>query len=102
MAESFKVSLEVNKRSIELNPFVEEFLARITVGAASSLKGVEKIKNLEVHQERGNVTVKVDGKEVPLAAFPNDIISSTLTGLVTPLKGVDKVESLDIKVEVEG
>jgi len=35
--------LWVNKVPVELNPFVEEFLARIVAGAVSSLKGAEDI-----------------------------------------------------------
>ena len=100
MKESFKAKLKVNKKAIEMNPFVEEFLARTSVGAVSSLRGTEGIKSLEIHQEKGNVEITANGKEIPLTPFPNDIISSTLVGLVSSLKGVGGIDSLDISVTV--
>jgi len=100
MKESFKATLKVNKITVEMNPFVEEFLARTSVGAVSSLRGTEDIKSLEIHQDKGNVKITVDGKDIPLTPFPNEIISSTLVGLVSPLKGISKIDSLDISVTV--
>jgi hypothetical protein len=100
MKENFKATLKVNKKAIEMNPFVEEFLARTAVGAVSALRGTEDIKSLEIHQEKGNVKITANGKEIPLTPFPNDIISSTLVGLVSSLKGVGGIDSLDISVTV--
>ncbi len=101
MKGSFKAGLRVNKESIKLNHFVEEFLARTTLGAVSSLKGAENIQSLEIHQEEGNVRVIVNGSELPLTPFPSDIISNTLTGLVSSLSGVDDIDSLNISVKIE-
>jgi hypothetical protein len=101
MNESFKAKLWVNKSPVDTNPFVEEFLARIAVGAAASLKGAEDIRSLEIHQDKGNVRIEVNGKDIPLTPFPNDIISSTLVGLVSSLKGITEVDSLLINVTVQ-
>jgi len=100
MKENFKATLKVNKKAMEINPFVEEFLARTSVGAVASLRGAEDIRSLEIHQDKGNVRIEVNGKEIPLTPFPNDIISSTLVGLVSSLKGVGGIDSLDISVTV--
>lgn len=100
LKDSFKAKLWVNKISIEMTPFVEEFLARTTVGAVSSLREVEGIKSLEIHQKKGNVEITANGKDIPLTPFPNDIISNTLVGLVSSLRGVDDIDSVDISVEV--
>jgi len=100
MKESFETILEVNNVSVELNPFVEEFLARTVIGAASSLKGAGNIENLELCLEQGNVRVIVNGNELPLTPFPNDIIANTLVGLISSLKGVDKVEGFKVSVRV--
>jgi len=99
MKGSFKAGLWVNKSSIKLNPFVEEFLARTTLGAVSSLKGAENIQSLEIHQEEGNVRVIVNGNELSLNPFPNEIIASTVTGLVSSLKGIDRIENLKINIK---
>ena len=101
MKENVKATLKVNKITVEMNPFVEEFLARTSVGAVSSLRGTEDIKSLEIHQDKGNVKITVDGKDIPLTPFPNEIISSTLAGLVSPLKGISKIDSLLINVTVK-
>jgi hypothetical protein len=100
MKENFRATLRVNEKEIDMNPFVEEFLARTTVGAVSSLKGTEVIKNLKIQQKEGILEITVNGKETPLTPFPNDIIASTLAGIVSPLKGVEDIDSIDISVEI--
>lgn len=95
-----KAKLRVNKISIEMNPFVEEFLARTVVGMVTPLRDAENMQTLEIHQERGNVKITVNGNELPLTPFPNDIISNTLVALVSSLKDVDDIDNLDISVTV--
>jgi hypothetical protein len=98
MEKNLKAELEINDVSVELNPFVEEFLTRTVVGAVSSLKGAENIRDLELYLERGDVKLVVNGNELPLTPFPMDIITNTITGLVSSLKGVDKIDNLKVKV----
>ncbi len=100
MAEKLRAELTVNDVSIELNPFVEQFLTRTVVGAVSSLRGAENIRDLELHMEGGDVKIAVNGNELPLTPFPRDIITSTIIGLVSSLKEVNKVDSLRVKVRV--
>ena len=70
MEANLKAELEINNVSVELNPFVEEFLTRTVVGAVSSLKGAENIRDLELHLEGGDVKLIVNGNEMPLTPFP--------------------------------
>ena len=98
MENNFEVELAVNNVSIELKPFVEEFLTRTVVGAVSSLRGAEKIEALELFLEQGDVKLIVNREEIPLTPFPTDIITNTITGLVSSLKGVSKIDSLEVKV----
>ena len=98
MEKNLKAELDINNVSVELNPFVEEFLTRIVVGAVSSLKGTENIRDLELYLEGGDVKIVVNGNELPLTPFPTDIITNTITGLVSSLKGVDKIDNLKVKV----
>jgi hypothetical protein len=98
MEKNLKAELEINDVSVELNPFVEEFLIRTVVGAISSLKGAENIRELELYLEQGDVKIVVNENELPLTPFPTDIIANTLTGLVSSLKGVDKIDNLRVKV----
>jgi len=100
MTESFETSLWVNDTAVDLSAFVEEFLARTVVGAVSSLKGAEDMRNLELYVEEGYVRVIVNGKEIELTPFPNDAIANTVTGLVSTLKDVDKAEKVKITVKV--
>jgi hypothetical protein len=99
MGKNLRAELAVNKVSIKLNPFVEEFLTRTVVGAVSSLRGAENIRNLEFYLERGDVKLVVNGNELPLTPFPRDIITNTIIGLVSSLKGVGKIDSLKINVK---
>mgnify|MGYP001033913714 CR=1 FL=1 len=98
MDKNLGAELAVNNASIELDPFAEGFLARSVVGAVSSLKGAENIRDLELYLEGGDVKLVVNGNELPLTPFPRDIITNTITGLVSSLKGVGKIDSLRVKV----
>jgi hypothetical protein len=98
MEKNLKAELEINNVSVELNPFAEESLARTVVGAVSSLKGAENIRDLELHLEQDDVKIVVNGNELPLTPFPADIITNTITGFVSSLKGVDKIDNLMVKV----
>jgi len=98
MKESFKAKLWVNNISIDLNPFVEEFLSRTVAGAVRSLKGTEDMRDLDLYLEQGHVRVVVNGDELSITPFPNDIIANTVTGLVSTLKDVDKIENLKINL----
>ena len=99
MEKNLKAELEVNKVSIKLNPFAEQFLTRTVVGAVSSLRGTENIRGLALYLERGDVKLIVNGNELPLTPFPKEIITNTITGLVSSLKGVGKIDSLKINVK---
>jgi len=101
MHQSFRAELTVNDSAVELNPFVEEFLARTVVGGVSSLRGAENIVSLELALQPGAVKLVVNGEELPLTPFPRDVIRSTIIGLVSSLKGVGAVESVKIGVKVE-
>jgi hypothetical protein len=101
MDVNFKTELDVNNASVELNPFVHEFLTRTVVGAVSSLKGVEHIQGLELHLAHSDVKIVVNGNEVPLTPFPKEIITNTIIGLVSPLKGLEKVDTMKISVRAE-
>ena len=99
--QSYTAKLLVNKKPVELNPFVEEYLARISVGIVTSLKGIDYIRSIKIHHEHDDVTIAVNGEEVSLTPFPVQIIANTLHGLVSTLKGIDAIKSLHITVEAQ-
>lgn len=101
MDKKLVTELVVNKVSIKLNPFVEQFLARTVLGAVSALKGTEDIRGLELRLERGDVELTVNDNDVPLTPFPKEIITNTITGMVSSLKGVGKIDSLKINVKAQ-
>jgi hypothetical protein len=101
MERPLKTELEVNHVSVELNPFVYEFLTGTVIGAVSSLKGAQNIHGLELHLEQNDVRIVVNGNELPLTPFPKEIITNTIIGLVSPLKGVEKVDTLKINIRAE-
>jgi hypothetical protein len=99
MDKNFRAGLEVNNVSVQLNAFAEQFLARTIVGAVSSLKGTEDIRELELYLAEGDIRLVLNGHELPLTPFPEEIIKNTITGLVSSLKGVGKIGSLKITVK---
>ena len=101
MNKNLGAELAVNKVSIKLNPFVDEFLTRTVVGAVSSLKEAGNIRGLELYLERGDIKLVVNGNEIPLTPFPKEIFTNTITGLVSSLKGVGKIDSLKITVKAQ-
>ena len=101
MEKNLSAKLEINNVSVELNPFVEEFLTRTVVGAVSSLKGAENIRDLELYLEQKDAKLVVNGNELPLTPFPKDVITNTIIGLVSSLKGVGKIDSLKINVKAQ-
>ena len=101
MKQSYKSKLLINKKPAELNPFVDEFLARVSIGFAASLKGVDYIRSVEIHCEHDDVTIAVNGEDISLTPFPVQIIGNTLHGLVSTLKGGADIKSLHVSVEAE-
>ncbi len=100
MKESYQTKLWVNQNDIELNPFVEQFVAGTVTGGVRTLKGVDDLRTIELKTANGSVTLVVNGKKVELIQFPNDIICSTVTGVVSALKGVDKIDNLQLDIKV--
>jgi hypothetical protein len=100
MAKSPRAKVWINKLPIELNEFVESFVALVSISIVKTLKGVDYIKKVEIHQEKGDVTVKVNGEDIPITPFPNEIINNTVTGMLSTLKGFDKAGQFDIVAEV--
>ena len=101
LREEYQTKLLVNNKFIEMNPFVEEFLARVVIGIVCSLKGVDDIKNIEIKKQTKGIDITVNGKEVPLTPFPVMIIESTISGMVSVLKDVGDLRSILIQVEVK-
>ena len=99
MSISPKAKLRVNKISVDMNPFVEEFLARIAVAMVTPLRGVENVKSLEIHQEKADVKITVNGDEISLTPFPNDIVRNTLTALASSLRDVEAIDTIDVSVQ---
>jgi hypothetical protein len=98
MDRNFTTVLEVNGGCVELNRFAGQFLALTVLGAVSSLKGGEDVRDLELALKKGGVTITVNGSDLPLTPFPEEIIANTITGLVSSLKGIGKIDSLKIKI----
>ena len=99
MDRNLEAQLTVNKIPIKLNPFAEQFLARTVVGAVSSLRGTENVRDTELCLNKGDVKLIVNGNELPLTPFPKEILANTITALVSSLKGVGKIDSLKITVK---
>ena len=101
MKENLEAKLQVNSVSVGLNPFVEEFLARIVIGAVSSLKGAQNIRNLELYMQQKDVRIVLNGNDLGLTPFPKEIIANTLIGLISSLKEVAQIKDVKINIKIE-
>jgi len=70
MKENFRAELKVNGMAVEINAFVEEFLARAVVGAVSSLRGVEDIKSCKCSRKNAILKSQSTAKIFHLLRFP--------------------------------
>ena len=87
---SRKVSLQVNEKPIELNPFVEAYVYYIAEGIINSLRDTKPIKTLDIEIDSdGLLTVDLNGDGVSVNEFVIEIVRNTLFGMVSELKGVD-------------
>jgi hypothetical protein len=100
MTDKHKAVVQVNGSPLELNEYVEAFIAEVAIAMVKPLKGVDYIKKVKYHHEKDDVEVAVNGENIELTPFPVGIINSTLLGMLAPLKGTDNIERLDIVVEV--
>ncbi len=96
---AIETKLWVNREPVNINPFIKEFLAAVTMGAVCSLKGANVIKTLDLFLDRGEVQVLINDVPLSISPFPNDLLTNTLQGLVSTLKGVDTVQTMRIYVQ---
>ena len=98
---SRKVSLQVNEKPIELNPFVEAYVYYIAEGIINSLRDTKPIKTLDIDIDSdGLLTIDLNGDGVSVNEFVIEIVRNTLFGMVSELKGVDDpVQTLLIRVK---
>lgn len=96
--KEYITELSVNDNPVELNHFTAQFVAHTVAGAAQSLKGVSRIKDLVLVSEDGKPGLTISGKKIPLSAFPRKVIEATLRGLLSTLKGVSEIKSYRITV----
>lgn len=97
----YKSKMKVDKVTVELNDFVEDFVAHTCEGMVHALRGVDKVDKVSIRKNKDDIKISVNGEEIPLTPFPNDIIRNTLTAMVCSLKGIERVDSFDIEVEVK-
>ncbi|MCR4394796.1 MAG: hypothetical protein NUV31_10540, partial [Dehalococcoidales bacterium] len=94
------ISVTVNGQPLELSDFPRDFVANTVVGAAKSLKGVDKVEKLELTLNYGKIKMTVNDQNIPLTPFPTLILARTLIAMVSTLKGVaGEVNNLEIKLK---
>ena len=97
----YKSKMKVDKVSVEMNEFVEDFVARTCEGMVHALRGVDRVNRVSIRKSKEDIKISVNGEDIPLTGFPNDIIRNTLTALVCSLKDIERVDSFEIEVEAK-
>jgi hypothetical protein len=97
----YELSVTANGQPLELSGFPRDFVAKTVVGAAQSLKGVDKVEKLELTLNYGKIKMTVNDQNIPLTPFPTLILARTLIAMISTLKGVEgEVNNLEIKLKV--
>jgi hypothetical protein len=101
--KDYEISLSANDKAVELSGFPRDYLIKLTLAAASSLKGVSEIKTLDLTMRFGKVKLAVNGSPISLGPFPTLIIGKSLIAIVSTLKGVEgNVIALEINIQEKG
>lgn len=58
--QTFNVTLEVNGKSIELNDFVNNFIASTVIGMVKPLRGVQQVQNIKIAVIKSDIVEKND------------------------------------------
>jgi hypothetical protein len=97
---NYDVSLKVNGTEIKLSGFPRDSVANSLAGAATSLRGVDAVKSLDLSLKFGKVKLAVNETKVPIIQFPNLILANTLAGMLATLEGVEgEVKTVDLKIK---
>ncbi len=98
--EAFETRIVVNGTQLDLNPFIADYIAKVTVGMVSSLKGGDEPLSAQIRFDKSGerVAVKVNDRDVPTDSFAANMIAATLRGMISPLKGGSDIDSCTISV----
>jgi hypothetical protein len=97
---AMKVQAFVGERQIDLNVFVETYIANIFSGIANSLRGVKFPRRLEFSVEKGMVAITADGDPIELNGFAAEIVNDTVNATLKHLKGFSPDDLVRIVIEL--
>ena len=89
----------VKDKEIDLNPFIERYIAEVFAAAARTLKGVGDPKILEFIISGGDIKIIADGNEIEFFGFAEVIITDTFIATLKHLKGFPTDEEIKIIVK---
>jgi hypothetical protein len=90
--------LIINNTSIDMHPFLNQFIEHTVIGMLEALKDTGKIKDLDLTVKGENVKINLNGDLVPLNTMTSKLIKSTIMGMVSTLPGVNDIKDLSISV----
>ncbi len=96
-----KADLRVNSKPVEMNAFVENLVAKVSVAVVSVLRGAEDMRQLDIKLVGDDVRVTVNDGGITLNPFTSEVIANTLRGLVSSLKGVADTSQVSISVVID-
>ena len=100
--KNYEISLAVNANPVKLTGFPRDFLTKMLIGAASSLKGVNEIDRMFLTLRFGKVKMSINDIPIALGPFPTLIMGRTLLGTISTLKGVEgEISNVEISLQVK-
>lgn len=94
-------SLHVNGRAVEINPFLETYLANVCRAILNSLKGTEGAQRALFRIRGKELELVVDDKPLDLrmrTAFAMVLVRDTLLGVLAHFRGVRGWKEIQVDV----
>ncbi len=95
---SKEVKLSVNYMPVEIENFVQQFIEAVITGILDSLKGHEKVQDVNLSIDGDTVDITVGNDVLQLNPFTSAFVKNTVIGMVSSLKGVGQIERLEISI----
>jgi len=93
---SKKVELSVNYVPVNIEDFVQQFIASVITGILGALKGYREEKDIRLSIDDDVVDITLDSDVIQLNPFVNTFVRNTVIGMVSSLKDVGQIERLEI------
>jgi hypothetical protein len=95
---SKNVVLSVNYIPINIEDFVQQFIASVINGIMSALKDYREAHDIKLTIDGDLVDITADNNVIQLNPFVTTFVKNTVIGMISSLKDVGQIDRLEIKI----